>query len=103
MPAKIYDAKPLIAAAKKRAKALNEFRAKCRSLTFRSVTPSNLESVMEFLRYQKGNSNILQDMKTLLIRRLACEALSLSRLERHRDFDGLLNDFPLPTISAQSS
>ncbi len=99
MPGKIYDIKPVIAAAKKRARALNEFRAKCGNLTFDSVTPSNLKSIMEFLRYQKGNSNFVRDMKALVIRRLACEALSLSQLEIHRNLDELLNDFPLPPMT----
>jgi hypothetical protein len=98
MPGKIYDAKPLIAAAQKRAQALNEFKIKCRHLTFSSVTPANLKNVIEFLRYQKGNGNFVQDMKALVIRRLACEALSLSHLEMHRRFDELLNDFPPPPL-----
>jgi hypothetical protein len=53
---------------------------------------------MEFLRYQKGDKNFVQDMKALVIRRLACEALSLSRLEMHRRFDNLLTGFPSPAF-----
>jgi len=98
MPGKIYDITPLIAAKQKRAKALAELRTRCKQLTFNSITPANLKSIMEFLRYQKGNSNVVQDMKTLVIRRLACEALSLAQLERHRDFENLLNSFPLPPL-----
>lgn len=96
MPGKIYNQTSLIAAKQQRAKALFEFKTRCRQLTFSSVSPASLKSVIEFLRYQKGDSFIVQDMKALVIRRLACEALSLSHLEMHRRFDNLLTDFPSP-------
>ena len=96
MPGKIHDATVHIAARRQQANLLVDYHKKCRHLSLNSVNPRNLQSILEFLRYQKGDSELLQDMKALVVRRLACEAFSQSRFDVHQGFEKLLDLFPRP-------
>ena len=65
-----------------------------RHLSLRSITAQNPQSALNFLRYAKGDSELIQDMKALVIRRISCEAFSLSNSRIYKAFDRLLEGFP---------
>jgi hypothetical protein len=74
-----------------------------RGLTLRSIKQQRLDLIIRFLGYQKGDSALTQDAKTLVIRRLACEAYTSSREADSQRLEALLTAFPpVPLINGYS-
>jgi len=96
MSGKIIRLEPRVVSTGQRRWSLSEYMSGCRKLTLRSIAPSNLPDILRFLSYQKADGELAQDIKALVIRRIACEALSLSNFDVQRSFDRLLDEFPSP-------
>ena len=67
-------------------------------LGYRSVRPGNQARIISLLKYKPGDSELVQDIKALVIRRIACEALSHNKLDVSEKFSDLLDDFPAPPL-----
>jgi len=64
-------------------------------LEYRSLKPTNRERILNFLSYKQGDLELIRDSKDLVVRRIACEALSRNDLEIYGKFSELLKGFPL--------
>jgi hypothetical protein len=52
--------------------------------------------MLNLLAYKKGDNEVLQDIKAVVIRRISCEAFTHGDLGIYAVFEVLLRDFPTP-------
>jgi hypothetical protein len=67
-------------------------------LGYHSVKPGNQARIINFLKYEKGDSELVQDIKALVIRRIAIEAYSRNNQNVFQAFYDLLGDIPPPIM-----
>jgi hypothetical protein len=94
MSARVISLNPNGTAVSSAGRSAAELLNNYKRLSLNSLSPCNLQSIRRSLRHQKGDSTLVQDMKALVVRRIACEALSRAHLKIYRAFDELLGSFP---------
>jgi hypothetical protein len=91
---KVVRLNPIASSIRPQATSPAAYLNRLRHLSLRAINSRNLQHVANYLRSAKGDSELLQDMKALVVRRLASQALSYSMPHIYRTFDALLTDFP---------
>ncbi len=94
MSGKVVSFKLVSTPGKPRPMSVEEYFSRLKSFTFQLIASHSLSRALNFLCHAKGDSELVQDMKALVIRRLSCEALSVSNTRIHQACDQLLVGFP---------